>query len=59
MLSQARYTWRPEDAPQACVALFEAAPKLYKGMMKRARDRVLELLDTSDLVDCIEGGRPT
>lgn len=27
--------------------------------MKRRRDRALELLDTCDLADCIEGGRPT
>ena len=55
---QARYTWRPEDTARAHAAFFEAAPKLYKGMMKRLRDRALELLETGDLTQCIDGGRP-
>lgn len=59
MWFQARYTSGPKDAPRAQVAYFEVATKLYKGMMKRARDIALEHLDTSDLTDCIEGNRPT
>ena len=55
---QARYSWRPEDTGRARTAFFEAAPKLYKGMMKRVRDRALEHLDTGDLTQCIDGGRP-
>lgn len=44
--------------PRTRVAYFAVALKLYKGMMKRARDRALEFLDTGDLDDCIEGDCP-
>lgn len=39
-------------------AFHEAPLKLYKGMMKRARDRALKLFSTDDLAECIEEGRP-
>lgn len=58
MRFQGMYTWRQEDTPWAQAAFFKSAPKLYKGMMKRARDRAFELLDTGDRTDCIEEGRP-
>ena len=55
---QAKYTWRPEDEPRARTAFFEAAPKLYKGMMKNARDGALAHIGTGSLLDCLEEGRP-
>ena len=55
---QAKYTWRPEDEPPARTAFFEAAPKLYKGMMKRVRDGALAHIGTGSLSDCLEEGRP-
>lgn len=48
--------WKKGYEQQAMVVYVEAAPKLYKGMMKHTRDRALHLFNTGNLLNCIEGG---
>lgn len=55
---QSRYNFRPEDKPRARAAFMSNAKELFRGIMKRARDKAKGLLRTSNYLECIETGRP-